>query len=234
MHPVLKIFLGVLICAPCAAMAQGYGPRPYHRYEPYPGYVDAYYQPSVTQDFSDGSSGRADGDGFGFRAWIPVAPLVILTGEWQRDHYDTLHLDGVGKFHANVDDDQYRLGAGLQWHLPAPVRLAAYAEYINEQARGDVEGAAVDTKSDGFGFHGRATFSPSPWVSLYGQVGYVRLRDDNDNKADGPELLGGVAVYPTPLMRLFVDVRSPRLTDDQGGTLDTVEVRTGIGAVLGI
>ena len=233
MHPVSKIFVGLLICAPCAAMAQGYGPRPYHhRYEPYAGYVDAYYQPSVTQDFSDGSSGRADGDGFGFRAWVPVGPLFLLNGEWQRDHYDTLHVDGVGKSHVDVDDDQFRLGAGLQWHLPAPVRIATYAEYINEQFSDNQGGGNL--KSDGFGFHGRATFSPSPWVSLYGQIGYVQLRDENDNKIDGPEFLGGVAVYPTPLMRLFVDVRSPRLTDDQGGSLDTVEVRTGIGAVLGI
>ncbi len=190
------------------------------------GLVDVYYVPSAHTKFSSGGD-EADvsGDGYGAHAMVPVGPIFLITGEYNRDNYDTVTFAGSSGS-TDLKSDQYRVGFGAQ-SSPDQARLAAYAEYVKVKfhAGGD------SSDADGFGLHLRGSFEIIPQLNLFGEIGYVRLNGNNET-VDGPEFLVGGSFAFTPMFGAFVDYRSSRLDTNSGDKTRLYDVRTGLRIYL--
>ena len=177
------------------------------------GYVDAYYMPSAKQEVNRNSApdDNTSGHGFGAHAIVPLTPLFVVTGEYQRATYD------------NFNTDQFRVGGGVQ-SSPDIARLIAYAEYVNIKLDGE-------NRSSGFGLHLRGTYDVMPALNLFGEVGYVNV-SVNGSGSDGPEFLAGASYAFTPLIGVFADYRWTRIATNNEDKQTLQDVRTGVRIYL--
>jgi hypothetical protein len=153
------------------------------------------------------SGGSDSGDGFGVRAAVNVLEGVIVTGEYQAVGYK------------DIDDDltQYRIGAGLM----GEGGLGVLAEYL----------VAEDaSKTDGFGVHLRLASE-----MVYGQIGYLRLQDDDaDDDVGGYEFTIGAVIPVTDALGAFVDVRRTGIGHDHSPfEIELTDVRAGVRFAFG-
>lgn len=190
-----------------------------------PGYLDFYYSPTPELEFDDGSDRlEFEGDGYGLRGAAPVADAVLLTAEYQKLNYDEASVAGLGSGDVDIDDERWRLGIGLQAPEQAGFQWGLYGEYLDVT----LEGGGESFDADGFAVHVRGTLYASAATSVYGQIGYVKLEDDEGGDADGPEYLVSGVFSLTPQLGVFVDYRLTDLEDDDGGTIKSDELRTGL------
>lgn len=231
-----RIALPLVLLGALPLCAQAYGPR---RGAPPPvptssGFVDAYYHSAGTDfgfgAFNDGPE-EWEGDGFGVRAMIPLAPYFLLTGEYQAANYDELKIPGDGSFDIDVDEDQFRFGGGVQFPQPGGAQLGGYVEYVNLEWDFNDEGP--NTELDGVGVHLRGEFPLTPLLGLYGQIGYLSLEGEAGAEVDGPEWLIGAELGFTPNLGMFVDYRGTALEDEFGDDFEFDSLRVGLRFVLG-
>jgi len=153
------------------------------------------------------AGGSDHGDGFGARAAVSVLEGVVVTGEYQANGYK------------DIDDDltQYRVGAGLI----GEGGLGLLAEYI-------VTDDAFE--SDGFGVHVRLAGE-----LVYGQIGYVRLKnDDFDDDVGGYEFTVGALIPFADSFAAFADVRRTGVGHDNSPfELELTDVRAGVRFAFG-
>jgi len=173
------------------------------------GQVDLYYVPlaDVEASISGLGSDGDHGDGFGARAAVSVLQGVIVTGEYQAIGYK------------DIEDDltQYRIGAGLMGESG----FGLLAEYI----------VADDAfEAEGYGAHLRFA---GPMV--YGQFGYIRLKDDDtDDDVGGYEFTLGALIPFSDALGAFVDVRRTGIGHDHSAfEVELTDVRAGVRFAFG-
>ena len=129
-----------------------------------------------------------DGDGFGLRGSLEVAPNLHVFTE-----YSDLEFDG------NVDGSTFELGGGLNWALAPNVDLIGTLSYVRAEL--DPPGPG-DLDDDGFalglGLRGRVTDQ----IELTGRIEYVDLDDGGDDTGFG----AGVRYYFTRQLAVGLDV----------------------------
>jgi hypothetical protein len=183
------------------------------------GFVDAFYVPSAEAKIAIGSLSETttNGQGFGAHAMFPLGELFFVNGEFQRNKFSE---DNAG--HVN----EYRAGFGAET-TPDKARAAIYGEYIRLDGEGDAN-------PDGFGLHARFTFDLIPPLKLFGEVGYVRLKADDDT-IDGPEFLVGGVFSFTNYIGAFADYRISHLDGDGAvsSKFRTYDARVGVRLILG-
>ncbi len=199
--------IALLLLAPVAAVAAQ------------PGYLDGYYIADSKLKVDAPGPGSADdsGDGFGVRLMAPVGRGLLVAAEYQ-----TANLDD-----SDIDVDQIR--AGLGYMTEGPLRFGALAEYVNFQFDG---GHGNKQEPDGFGLHGRIEYSASNMVTLYGQLGYLDVEDDDE--ADGIEWLVGASMNFNRSWGGFVDYRSASLDGDSDLDYDLHDLRLGVRWNFGV
>lgn len=231
-----RIALPLAVLSALPLCAQAYGPR---RGAPPPapvpaGFVDLYAHGAAADfDFGFFNNGPEEweGDGFGARAAIPLAPFFLLTGEYQATNYDELQTPGQPDATIDVDEDQFRFGGGVQYPQPGGAQIGAYLEYVNLEW--DFNDGGPNEEFDGGGIHLRGEFPLTPIFGIYGQVGYLGLENDAGAELDGPEFLVGAELGFTPNLGVFLDYRGTALEDEFGDELNLDSVRVGLRFVLG-
>lgn len=181
-----------------------------------PGYVDLYYIPNSSVEVDAAIAFDDDGDGFGAKVMAPVSEWGVLTGEYQ-----TVKLDDT-----DIDVEQIRFGLGVL--TGGAARMGVLAEYI----RLDLESSAGSESPDGFGLHGRLEFDPSPGFTLHGQIGYVRVEDQDEY--EGLEMGVGIAANINEALGMFIDYRLTRLEDTADVEYDFADVRVGVRVNFGV
>lgn len=133
------------------------------------GSVDVFYIPKADLDIAGPlGDGSDDGDGFGAKGMFTVLPNVAVTGE-----YRTISTDDF-----DVDYDQFRIGGMYLIQGQSGVGL----EYVNGTA--DLGGDADIT---GFLLNGRLAGEVTPQISLYGQIGYLLMGEQDLGDLGGPD-----------------------------------------------
>jgi len=156
---------------------------------------------------SETSAGDFDGDGFGGKFRGSVGDDFFFSGEYQ-------NLSDAD----SGDYTEWRAGLGLPFGRYASVTTYGLLEYIN------TEFDAADYDDDGAGAHLGVLFNPAQRLSLYGQLGYVGMRE-----ADGYEWLVGAALQLRRWGGLFAEYRSSDLERDQtDGDLEHNSYRGGL------
>lgn len=179
------------------------------------GYLDLYYVPSAEFETATGSD---DGDGFGAKMLAPVGDGVLLSGEYQTSDYDD----------SGIESKQFRVG--LAFMGGDVLRFGVLGEYVDAELELPGLGKLA---TDGYGLHGRLELAPSENLSLYGQGGVVKLKDDDGDRLDGPEYLVGLALALDPATGLFVEHRSTTLEDNDGDEIEFTDLRIGLRLQLG-
>lgn len=194
----IMIVLAVLATLPSVTLAQAPART---------GFVDVYFVPSANLDVTGpGGSVDDDGDGFGFRGLGLVSDEVALTAEFQSVEYDDFE----------VEADQLRFGVGLIDKTTSGV----FIEYVDA----DIDG----NEADGFGLHGRLARQVSDTVLLYGQAGYLSIKDDFE-KNEGLEFSLGAVVSVNEKVGLFADFRRTSLEGkDSEIELEFTDIRVGV------
>jgi hypothetical protein len=174
--------------------------------------VDAFYVPK--SDVTNNGFDSGGGKGYGVRGTVKL-PVVFLKGEYQHDKYD--EFAGAP---ADIKIDLTRLGVGMDI---GPTPLYGMVEYIHSKFD---PGAPSSSETDsGFGAHVGIHGTPTPIVSLYGQLGYVKLGD----QGDGLEYNLGAVVSVMPLLGLFADYRHTDLKGDTAhGKTTIADYRVGV------
>jgi hypothetical protein len=140
------------------------------------------------------------GDGFGVNATVSVLDGLAVSAE-----YHSVGYDDFG------DVSQYRAGVGLS----SDGQSGLFAEYIKTDD---------DAELDGYGVHYRLGGSYA-----YGQLGYLRLGDDNDDTVSGWEFVVGAAIPVSEPFSAFVDLRRTGLGHDGSALeLELADVRAGV------
>lgn len=173
------------------------------------GNLDLYFIPSAKLDVEIPGFGSADddGDGFGVRGSGALSDNAVLTGEYQSASYDD----------SDLDIDQLRLGVGL---TAADSGSGLFVEYVDVDFDGD--------EADGFGIHGRLASKASDVVSVYGQVGYLSVKDDFE-KNTGLEFSVGATFWINDTAGVFGDFRQSNLEgEDSEIELELTDLRVGI------
>ncbi|HSW13512.1 MAG TPA: hypothetical protein VLI06_11780 [Solimonas sp.] len=166
--------------------------------------LDLYF---VNSKIEAPPAGDFDGDGFGGKFRGSVGDDFFFSGEYQS------LSDGD-----NGDYNEWRVGLGLPFGRYSSMTPYGLLEYIN------TEFDAAGLEDDGIGAHLGLLFHPMQELSLYGQAGYIGLRE-----ADGYEWLVGAALQLRSWGGLFAEYRNAELeVDDGGGDLETKGVRAGI------
>jgi len=203
MRAIKLVGAGLLAMAPMASFAAA------------PGYVDLYYIPNSSVEVDALVPFDDDGDGFGAKIMSPVSDWGVLTGEYQ-----TAKLDDT-----DTDVEQIRFGLGVLTEGSA--RMGVLAEYI----RLDLESSGGSESPDGFGLHGRLEFEPSPGFTLHGQLGYVRVKDQDEY--EGLEMAVGIAANINEALGMFIDYRLTQLEDAADTEYDFADVRVGVRVNFG-
>lgn len=175
--------------------------------------LDLYY---VNSEFeaqpASGGSSSVDGDGFGAKFRGSVGDDFFFSGEYQ-----SLSLDNDGG-----DYNEWRAGLGVPFGRYSEVTVYGLVEYINS------EWEEADIDDDGAGFHGGILFNPAKPLSVYGQVGYLAMRESK-----GYEYLAGVALQIKRWGGVFAEYRMSDLElDDTDGDLEVSGYRAGVYLVV--
>lgn len=174
--------------------------------------ADSTFESSINQG-GQTFSGEEDGDGYGFRAQLMPAEMLVITTEYRtaRD----LDVSG-GNF------DQIRAGLGVPLHLQNNVVLMARAEYLEIDFA--AQGSQIDDE-EGFGIHADGSIALAPEFQIYGSLGFLSFSD-----ADGPEYKIGARFMATEMVHLFADYRYSDLSfDDADANLEVKDVVLGVG-----
>lgn len=175
------------------------------------GHVDAYYvQDANIEVRSSFGDADVDGDGFGAKGLLHLTDQYMVTGEYQSIGYE----GGV------EDRSDMRLGAGF-----GSAARALLAEYVSIE------------DSDGFGIHGRASGSFGiPRLSLYGQAGYVDIKDEERFYGFEFSVGGSYALLDLAggTLGALVDYRLTNLEGEEGDTkLKLRDLRLGVRFMFG-
>jgi hypothetical protein len=150
----------------------------------------------------------ADGDGFGAKFRGSVGDEFFFSGEYQ-------NLRSSGD---QGDYTEWRAGLGAPFGSISSVTTYGLIEYVNSE----IEVAGLD--NDGVAGQLGALFSPVAWLSVYGQIGYLELRD-----ASGLEYLVGLALQVKRWGGLFAEYRANDLDlDNIDADLEFSGYRAGI------
>lgn len=176
------------------------------------GYVDGYYLPYMQATLSsDAGSADIEGEGWGIKGLFKLNDAIAFNGEYQSVNFD-----------GDVDQDAYRLGAGLYGRY-----FGLVGEYINRQ----IEVAGSETEVDGGGVFLRTNLLAGYDVAFSGGVGYVNL-DDRGETLDGVEFSAGLDFRILPGLGVFADYRGLRLKEN-GVDVDSDEARVGLRLIFG-
>lgn len=195
-----RLLAASLIALSPAAFAAGAG-----------GYVDAFYVPKADIDLDGGSD---DGDGFGVRGQVNLAPQFALTGEYRTVSYDD----------SDTDFDQFRIGGMFL----AQGQSGFGAEYIN--------GSLDETDVSGFGIHGRLAGDVAPQLQLYGQLGYLMTTFEDTGFEDdftGLEFSVGGVFNVNKQFGILLDWRRTDLSGDDSD-IDATFTDIALGARINL
>jgi len=159
-----------------------------------------------------GGSASYDADGFGAKFRGSVGDDFFFSGEYQQLRTDA---GAVG------DQTEWRLGLGTPLARTGGLTIYGLLEYVHMQVD------RTDFDDDGAAAQVGVLFSPSERLSLYGQAGYLKLRE-----ADGPEYLLGAAFQIKRWGGLFAEYRDTSLERDSGGDAGFSGFRTGVYLVV--
>jgi hypothetical protein len=144
------------------------------------------------------------GPGIGLRVLSRVTDTLMVTAEYQRLRYDP----------ANLDSDQYRVGAGLALPSTTGIFLNYHALELDVETR------------HGLSLQGRLAGRVLPELQLYGELGYLGL-DGFRSYHDGFEATLGAALDLPKPWGLFVDYRA-QVLQDEAERLRQQRVRLGV------
>ena len=169
--------------------------------------LDAFYMPGANIEARQGGGGSFDetGSGYGVKALAHLSDLFMATGEYQTVSYDI----------PGADRDDYRVGAGVGGASGSGL----FAEYVSMET------------GDGFGVHGRLAGSMTSKLELYGQAGYVQVKDQE--RFGGFEFsVGGsygILDLGSFILGAFVDYRLTNLDASETGLqLKFRDTRVGV------
>lgn len=172
------------------------------------GFLDLYFTPSAKLDLTVPGFGNFedDGDGFGIRGMGAISESVAFTGEYQSNTYDDF----------DIDVDTLRFGLGLTGKTGSGL----FIEYDKMEFDGE--------DADGFGLHGRLASKASDTISLYGQIGYLSLKDDTED-ITGLEFSLGAVFWINEKAGAFADYRRTNLEgEDSEVEFEFNDLRVGI------
>jgi len=175
--------------------------------------LDLFYVTGETEVSPAGAASTSeDGNGYGVKFRGSVGEEFFFSGEYQSiEGEDT---DG--------DYTEWRGGFGVPFLQVNALTAYGLVEYVNAE----FENLGLET--DGIAGHVGALYSPTPWLSLYGQLGYMGLQD-----ADGIEYLVGGAVQLKPWVGVFAEYRVNDLdVSDADADLELKAIRAGIYLVV--
>ena len=181
------------------------------------GAFDLYYVADAGLELDVDDVGNAefdDGDGFGVKGRVELAPQIFVAGEYQANDYDNLAGSDV-----SGEVDQIRGGLGFRFVEGSP--YYAFGEIISFDLT--LNGESAD--ETGYGLHVGANAPVGNGLNLYGQVGYV------DVDIAGVEFLGGIAFMFSDQVGAFADYRHSTL-DDDGVEFTVADVRVGLRIAL--
>lgn len=176
--------------------------------------LDVYLLSGEIEVPAGGAAPEEDADGFGAKFRGSVGDDFFFSGEYQR-----LSVQGDVADHYT----EWRLGLGTPFAPVAGVTPYGLIEYVHAEL------ADTRFEDDGAALHLGLIFSPVSRLSVYGQGGYVKLRE-----ADGPEYLLGLAFQVRQWGGVFAEYRDTDLELDGAGAPDGgfSGVRTGIYLVV--
>jgi opacity protein-like surface antigen len=187
-------------------------------------FVDLFYAPQAKLELHDPSAPPPftdidfDGHNYGLRTLVRLGSTFGLTGEISRGKIET----DISGFSFDLDTEMARLGAGLF----APNSSGVYVEWINFKTKDDT---GDEDSTPGQGYHGRLAGDPSPNFHVYGDLGYVMLKD-NSFKTKGWELMAGAVYDVGSNVGLFADYRTNNLKDNTDATEKFSDLRFGLRA----
>lgn len=173
------------------------------------GFVDAFFVPKADIEFPDLGI-EDDGTGFGFRGLFPTGSIALTAG-FQGNSYD------------GGDVSDLRLGLGIIGASTSGIFL----EYT--QLDLDI------IQLDGFTIRGRLAGNMSDQAQIYGELGYLMLKDDDvDEDWVGLEFTIGAAFGVTPTVGFFVDLHqsSVEFKDDNFDLVEMTDLRAGVRIAL--
>ncbi|MGH8431993.1 MAG: hypothetical protein ACREUF_16480, partial [Solimonas sp.] len=169
-----------------------------------------------------------DLEGFGAKFRGSIADDLFFAGEYQRATAERIEAtltdpdsgtSQSGETDIDLDYTEWRLGLGVPFYRAHPATFYGVLEYLNleteaegtavDPGTGQASGARSESKQDGAGAHLGVLFNPMRNLSLYGQLGYLRLDD-----LDGIEYLLGAAAQVHRYGGLFVEYRDSDLDGD--------------------
>lgn len=182
-------------------------------------YLDAYYIPDSTLEFTDPALTDAleseEGDGFGVKLALSLTDSIFFAGEYQATETE---FDVAGTA-VEGTVDLSRVGVGYNTSIPLYV-LVEYVQADYGFSSGDAD-ATLDEA--GFAAHLGLKFDVIELLTLEARGGYLDIGD-----YDGFEYLGGLALSLDRGFALYADyhVIDIENADDQG--LKTSDLRTGV------
>ncbi len=159
--------------------------------------LDLYYLPYANLEVRvpGAISNDTEGDGFGLRVRAPLSEFLRVSGEYRRITYDATDLE---------PED---LRAGIE--LRHGRRGGALLEYVSLRA------PALRIRGEGFGAHWRLRSAPAPRWNVFGQLGYLGLRNDyGGGHLTGGELSLGCSLSMTPHVGGFAEFQYLTLEDE--------------------
>jgi hypothetical protein len=173
------------------------------------GFIDAFFVPSADIEFPDLAI-EDDGTGFGFRGVFPAGSIAVTAG-YQGNSYE------------GGDVSDLRLGVGVV----GPSTSGVFVEYT--QLDLDI------IELDGLTIRGRLAGNMSDQAQLYGELGYMMLKDDDfDEDWVGLEFTVGAIFGVTDTVGFFVDLHqgSVELEDDNFDLVEMTDIRAGVRIAL--
>lgn len=173
--------------------------------------LDLYFSSGELE--TGAGSSETDVDGFGAKFRGSVGDDFFFSGEYQQLSSDA---DAVG------DYQEWRAGLGTPLTRISAATLYGLLEYLHAELDDS------EFEDDGGALHLGVLFSPARRVSLYGQIGYLKLDD-----SDGPEYLLGAAYQVKRWGGLFAEYRDTDLElDADDGDAGVAGWRAGIYLIV--
>lgn len=174
------------------------------------GYLDVYYTDAELEVSVPGlGTGDDDGDGFGIRGAGKFSDQAFVYGEYQKNEYDD----------SNFEIQFLRAGLGYIFSQSGTVEVYGKAEVLNV----DIDDGVDSDDETGFGVHGGIAFLPMPELRLFGEIGYIDVKD-----TDGIEYTLGAIYSVSSQFGVFVDYRLTDVEDEDNVELELSDLQLGV------